>query len=325
MKANLQIKSKHSLDTLEQTRNLFHSKSHEKQYYKAIRKAKTMEKIYSILDAFPDNLQVHKKYWPTYHCNHVIIQEGRKFSSTYCKKIWCTNCCRIRTAELTNAYKQPLLDLGQLYFVTLTIPNVSGSNLKKTIVTMQKAFSKIVNSMQKKKYNIKLNGVRKIETTYNQESNTYHPHFHIIQADLDCAKTLQNLWLKQFPQATNKAQNITSINQDEQSFIELFKYATKETTKEGKQYAPSVLHTIYSAMEGKRLIQKFGTFKKIPTPKQMEISKDEFNHIPEQNEIWMDNKKMDYDTSDGQLLLNTLEIKNKIETQKLITLTTQLN
>ena len=78
-------------------------------------------------------------------------------------------------------------------------------------------------------------------------------------------------------------------------------------------------------MEGKRLIQKFGTFKKIPTPKQMEISKDEFNHIPEQNEIWMDNKKMDYDTSDGQLLLNTLEIKNKIETQKLITLTTQLN
>ena len=75
-------------------------------------------------------------------------------------------------------------------------------------------------------------------------------------------------------------------------------------------------------MEGKRLIQQFGTFKKIPTPKQMEISQDEFNHIPEQDEIWIENNKMDYDTNDGQLLLNTLEIKNKIETQKLISLKT---
>lgn len=325
MKTNLEISNKlpkHSLDTLGQTRNLFHSKSHEKQYYKAIRKHKTMEKIYSILDAYPDNLQIHKKYWKTYHCNHIILQQGKKFSSTYCKKIWCTNCCRIRTAELTNAYKQPLLNLGQLYFVTLTIPNVSGNQLEKTISTMQKAFSRIVNSMQKKKYNVKLNGVRKIETTHNEITNTFHPHFHIIQPDLKCAKILQQLWLKQFPQATHKAQDVTSINQDEQSFIELFKYATKETNAKGQQYSPEALHTIYSAMEGKRLIQKFGTFKKIPTPKQMEISKDEFNHIPEQDEIWIENNKMDYDTNDGQLLLNTLEIKNKIETQKLISLKT---
>ena len=187
---------------------------------------------------------------------------------------------------------------------------------------MQKAFSRIVNSMQKKKYNVKLNGVRKIETTHNEITNTFHPHFHIIQPDLNCAKILQQLWLKQFPQATHKAQDITSINQDEQSFIELFKYATKETNAKGQQYSPEALHTIYSAMEGKRLIQKFGTFKKIPTPKQMEISKDEFNHIPEQDEIWKENNKMDYDTHDGQLLLNTLEIKNKIDTQKLISLKT---
>jgi hypothetical protein len=54
----------------------------------------------------------------------------------------------------------------------------------------------------------------------------------------------------------------------------------------------------------------------------MEISKDEFNHIPEQDEIWKENNKMDYDTHDGQLLLNTLEIKNRIDTQKLISLKT---
>jgi len=325
MKTNLEISTKlpkHSLDTLGQTRNLFYSKSHEKQYYKAIRKHKTMDKIYSILDAYPDNSQIHKKYWSTYHCNHIILQQGKKFTSTYCKKIWCTNCCRIRTAELTNAYKQPLLDLGQLYFVTLTIPNVSSKQLKNSIVTMQKSFSRIVNSMQKKKYNVKLNGVRKIETTHNEITNTFHPHFHIIQPDLNCAKILQKLWLKQFPQATHKAQDITPVSQDEQKFIELFKYATKETNAKGQQYSPEALHTIYSAMEGIRLIQKFGTFKKIPTPKQMEISKDEFNHIPEQDEIWKENNKMDYDTHDGQLLLNTLEIKNRIDTQKLISLKT---
>ena len=239
MKTNLEISTKlpkHSLDTLELTLDFFQNKSHEKQYYKAIRKFKTSSKILSIIDSIPNDTQAQKRYWKTYQCNSVLLQDGNKFTGSLCRKRFCAECCRIKTAELTNAYKQPILDLGQLYFVTLTTPNVTGSNLKKEIQKMIKAFQLIKNNIRKT-YKIKLNGMRKIEITYNQDSNTYHPHLHLIQDNLEASNLIQALWLKQFKKASIKGQDIRSIDtSNENAFIELFKYATKETTKDGKQY-----------------------------------------------------------------------------------------
>ena len=323
MKANLQIKPKHSLDTLELTLDYFKDKTHEKQYYKAIRKFKTSTKILSIIDSIPNEPQAQKRYWKTYHCNSVLLQDNHTFKGSLCRKRFCTECCRIKTAELTNAYKQPILDLGKLYFVTLTTPNVSGSNLKKELQKMIKAFQLIKNNIRKT-YNIKLNGMRKIETTYNENSNTYHPHFHLIQDNLQASELILSLWLKQFPQATHKAQDIRKIDtSNDNSFIELFKYATKETTKDGKQYTGDVLHTNYEAIKGKRIYQTYGTIKKVKAPVEALTEPMQLEYIKPQMEIWYyENNLVDWITSNNELMINTLEIKNKIDTQKLISLKT---
>lgn len=301
------------LDTLEITSDFVLSESLEKQYHKAIRKFKTNQKVISIIDTLKDENQ-KKKYWLTYHCNHVLFQQGEIFKGSLCRKRWCTQCNRIKAFEMTNAYKEPLTNLGQLYFVTLTRPNVKGRQLKSEVKKLIKAFQKIKDNLRKN-YDIKLSGMRKLEVTYNEQTDTYHPHFHFIQSNLVHSDKLQELWLKQFPNANVKGQDIRTIDtNNEKSFIELFKYATKETTKEGKQYTGEVLHTIYSALEGQRIFQTYGSIKKVKEPKEAKDETNNFAWIEPKEEIWVyDHEQKDWLTANYNKLVNTLELQKIIE------------
>ena len=311
-------KSKHSLDTLEVTLDYFQNKNHAKQYYKAIRKFKTSSKILSIVDSLEDKSQA-KTYWKTYHCNDVLLQDNHTFKGSLCRKRFCTECNRIKTAELTNGYKEPMLNLGKLYFVTLTTPNVNGSNLKKEIQRMIKAFQLIKNNLRKT-YKIKINGIRKIEITYNQESNSYHPHFHLIQDNLNASNLIQALWIKQFPKASIKAQDIREINTtDESAFIELFKYATKETNSKGVIYSGEVLHTIYNSIQGLRIYQTYGSIKKVKKPIEEKLTEIEIDFVEPKQDIWIfEQDQKDWINTEYEPLVNTLEIEQLIETKKLI-------
>jgi plasmid rolling circle replication initiator protein Rep len=314
--------STHSLDTLEVTLDYFQNKTHAKQYYKAIRKFKTSSKILSIVDTLKDE-QATKTYWKSYHCNSVLLQDNHTFKGSLCRKRFCTECNRIKTAELTNGYKQPMLELGKLYFITLTTPNVKGSELKKEIQKMIKAFQLIKNNIRKT-YEIKINGIRKIEITYNQESNTYHPHFHLIQDNLEASNLIQSLWIKQFPKASIKAQDIREINStDESAFIELFKYATKETNSKGAIYSGEVLHTIYSSIQGIRIYQTYGSIKKVKQPKEAKLTDIELDFIEPKQDIWIfEHEQKDWINAEYIPLVNTLEIERTLQTKKLISLKT---
>ena len=325
MKDKVKIFSKqstHSLDTLEVTLDYFKDKTHAKQYYKAIRKFKTSSKILSIVDTLKDEGQA-KTYWKSYHCNSVLLQDNYTFKGSLCRKRFCTECNRIKTAELTNGYKQPMLELGKLYFITLTTPNVKGSELKKEIQKMIKAFQLIKNNIRKT-YKIKINGIRKIEITYNQESNTYHPHFHLIQDNLNASNLIQALWIKQFPKASIKAQDIREINStDESAFIELFKYATKETNSKGAIYSGEVLHTIYSSIQGIRIYQTYGSIKKVKAPIEAKQNDIELDFIEPKQDIWIfEQDKKDWINAEYLPLVNTLEIERTLQTKKLISLKT---
>jgi plasmid rolling circle replication initiator protein Rep len=306
---------KHSyfLDTLVLTSDYNSKKSLETQYYKALRKYKTNQKVISIIDTL-QSAEQKKKYWRTWHCNEVILQNGSVFRGSLCRKMWCTHCNRIKAYELTEAYKEPLRSLGQLYFVTLTRPNVKGRQLKSEVQKLIKAFQKIKDNLRKN-YKVKLCGMRKLEVTYNEETDTYHPHFHFIQSNLHHSELLQELWLKQFTNASIKAQDISYVDaENEKSFIELFKYATKETTKEGKQYTGEVLHTIYSALEGQRKIQTYGSIKKVKAPKEAKDETNNFSWIEPNEEIWIyDNEQKDWLTASNEKLINTLEIEKNIK------------
>jgi len=68
----------------------------------------------------------------------------------------------------------------QFIFVTLTAPNVKAGDLKCEIAKFNKAFK----NLTKRKEIAKINHgyIRKLEITYNENRDDYHPHLHIIFA-----------------------------------------------------------------------------------------------------------------------------------------------
>lgn len=297
------------LDTLETTSDCFASKSHETQYRSALRKGKTNLKLALLIDATDDKTW-KDRYWDTWHCRRVILQEGNKLKSSLCRRRWCQTCSRIKTAELLHAYKQPLLDLGTLYFVTLTAPTVCERELKSVIKKRIKAFQRIKDNMRKN-YGMKINGMRKLEVTHT--NGKYHPHFHLIIEGKQEAELLLQLWLAQFPSANKHAQNITAIQTaNEKSFIELFKYASKDAVKDKSSAHAS--HIIYMALYTIRTVQTFGKLRKIKEPIEAKEDVALIDYRQTTSDIWVyEDSCIDYVNASNELLIGTLDIMQRIK------------
>lgn len=298
------------LDTLETTSDFFLSKSHQTQYRSALRKYSTNTKLTLLIDATPDKTW-KDRYWDTWHCKRVLLQQGKTYKSKLCRRRWCQTCNRIKTAEMTIGYKQPLLDLGALYFVTLTAPTVNERELRSVVKKRIKAFQRIKDNMRKN-YGMKLNGMRKLEVTYTK--GKYHAHFHFIQQGKEEAQTLLKLWLEQFPSANKHAQNITRIA-DENSFIELFKYSQKDIVKD--HTSAYATHVIYEAIQGLRTIQAYGKLRKVKAPEEAIEEVGVIDYAPITSDIWVyEDSCIDYVNASNELLINTLDIKRKINSFK---------
>ena len=62
--------------------------------------------------------------------------------------------------------------------LTLTVPNCSEENLGKVVSEMSKAYHRMFLRTPIKKA---VRGwFRALEVTYNEEQNTYHPHYHVL-------------------------------------------------------------------------------------------------------------------------------------------------
>lgn len=279
-----------NLDTLETTWLKSKVSLTKSAYYKH----KTNDKIQLLVDATKD-VKWKSRYWNTWHCKNVLLQNNGTISGKLCRNKWCRNCNRIKTAEMTNGYKQPLQDLGSLHFITLTAPTCFKHELKEEINKRIKAFTLCKNNLRKN-HSMKINGLRKLEVTAT--NSKFHPHFHIILSGKDESEALVKEWLKRFPKASGKAQNIKSVTANENSFIEIFKYATKDiTTDKGSAEQE---HSIYEAMFGVRSIQTFGTIRKIKIPIEDKVETITFeeNYYNGEAEIWLySQSKMDWISS----------------------------
>ena len=196
-----------------------------------------------------------------FDCGGLIIQEGQKLTSKYCNARWCNTCNRIRTAKLLNGYQKPLQAFAEPYFVTLTIPNVSEFDLKDAIKSMLRSFQLIVRSRRRL---TPINGIRKLECTINAETDTYHPHFHVLVDGEENAKYLISEWLKRYELAESWCQDMRLA--DKGSLSELFKYTTKivSKTKNGDfNIYIRKLDVIFNAMYKLRTFQSFGSVRMI--------------------------------------------------------------
>lgn len=297
------------LDTLEVTAEIFQDKSHESLYRSAIRKHSTISKLKGILDV--TDRKYHKQYWKAYHCNSTLFQDGTKLIGSLCRKRWCAQCNRIKTAEMINGYQAPLKELetiDTLYFVTLTAPTVEERQLKSEIVKRYQSFKKVKDRLRKQ--GITINGIRKTEVTFSK--GKYHPHFHLLIQGKSNAEMFLRFWLEEFPKANIKAQHITPIKANSEDLVEVFKYAVKDIIKdETTAYAS---HIIFQALSGKRVFQSFGKIRKVKEPKEEKTEIEQCTFLKPNLDIWYYvEKEIDYSNAIGNRLIDTNEIQAKID------------
>jgi len=207
-----------------------------------------------------------KSYWNTFHCCGVLEQKNEKLTGKYCGNRWCLTCNRVRTAKMINGYSQSINEMQRPYFVTLTVPNVKGKALRETIQEMTMA----VRTIKKKLFrmNVDITGIRKLECTFNDIRNDFHPHFHFLISGRIPAMLLVNAWLKEFSNADRKGQDYKRA--DGKAVKELFKYFTKLVVKTydkksgqavRKKVQVNALDTIFNAIKGMRVYQPMGIVK----------------------------------------------------------------
>jgi plasmid rolling circle replication initiator protein Rep len=295
-----------SLDKLEQLRNDT-NKTTVETYNKRAKSKYIQEPIINALIKL--NSPLKDAYINTLKCSTYIKQDGNKLTSKYCKNRWCLVCNRIQTGKLINGYNTTVSNWAEPYFLTLTIPNVAAEEIENTIKTINHTWRKILNNNSKQK-NRPLNGIKKIEITYNSRLNNYHPHLHILTENFYIAEILLFDWLKHFSTAKPEAQDLRPATSPK----ELFKYVTKLTAKAGNTYYkngikakqafyPVALDNIFCALKGVRTIQPFGNVK-IVNYEVEDLKSETLENIENKEDIFIFDKDNFYSILTGEALTN---------------------
>lgn len=132
-----------------------------------------------------------KKYYRVVDCSTFLEFVVTKSSSL---KLLKANFCKVRLCPMC-AWRRSLKIFGQVskvmdlveknynykyLFLTLTVKNCYGEDLKDTLDLMTYSFNKL---SERKAFKQAVKGYfRSLEITYNKKDNTYHPHFHLILA-----------------------------------------------------------------------------------------------------------------------------------------------
>lgn len=243
--------------------------------------------------------------WDKYELNKIL---DLKKVNRCMNNRFCPNCKKLDLAGTIHNFKNPfsqlLCDGYNPYLLTLTVPNCTGGELRDTIDNMNKAFRKFFNS-----FNYPLTGVttkgfserlisfdaalKVLEITYNEKTNLFHPHFHIMIFSKDYPEELfkkcipgawsnkkncqlynshmdmhiMKVWKMCYDKIRMSAKNYSLMSDnwfdnymcdikemDQKGIYEVLKYTFKDS--DIKNYY--VFKTLVSALENKRIRQGYG-------------------------------------------------------------------
>lgn len=168
-------------------------------------------------------------------------------------------------------------------FITLTAPNCYTRQLRAQLKALSGAWNRLTNRKVIKD-NI-LGWARSVEITYNEKTDTAHPHYHIIAVARDngAFKELVNVWLEvNRLGAVSAAQNykvieadknieMTQINDDDMmnAVLETFKYAVK--SKDLDDMPLSSFRAFIENVNGMRMTSFGGILKTIKNELKLEF------------------------------------------------------
>lgn len=198
---------------------------------------------------------LEKSYRNTVYCSATLSQENGKIVGSYCGNRWCMVCNRIRTARAIRRYMPIVESWPDKYLVTLTLKNVSASELPKRLDLMVKTFQATKLAMRRTDRR-KLVALRKLECTYNAHTDEYHPHFHVVVAGADAARLLVLRWLERHPEEADiKGQDVRPC--DNGTLREMVKYFTKLVAKT-RMVSINALDVTFQSIKGHRVYQPVG-------------------------------------------------------------------
>lgn len=204
------------------------------------------------------------------------MENKKQHKGNSCKNRFCPICAwkKAKKDALSLSVMMAYLKLEEkkeFIFLTLTAPNVSAEELDDEIRHYNQSFQRL---MQRKEVRQIVKGyVRKLEITYNEKRNDYHPHFHVLISvnksyftDKDYYIS-RNRWLNLWQQVT-KNPLITQVdvrrvrNSKNDKVYEIAKYSAKDSDYLINQ---EVFEVFYKALKGKRLLVYSGLFKEAMT------------------------------------------------------------
>uniref|UniRef100_UPI003F691352 protein rep n=1 Tax=Streptococcus pluranimalium TaxID=82348 RepID=UPI003F691352 len=123
-------------------------------------------------------------------CGEVLkfiqLEDGslKLYQAYFCKNKLCPMCNWRRSMKYSyqssrivdEAIKQE--PKARFLFLTLTVRNVKGEDLNKTLTSLTQSFDRLFRRAKVKK-NL-LGYLRSIEVTHNEKEKTYHPHIHVL-------------------------------------------------------------------------------------------------------------------------------------------------
>jgi plasmid rolling circle replication initiator protein Rep len=223
------------------------------------------------------------------------------FQAWFCKVRLCPMCNWRRSLKIAFHNKTIVEEANRRekvrwLFLTLTVRNCEGSELKNTIDDMMKSWNRF---MGYKKIKVAVKGYfRALEVTKNRDSSsewngTYHPHFHVLLAvkpsyftrdyikheewvafwkkamklDYEPLVNIQKVKPKKELNLENIEHQVKSAMQEQKAILEVSKYPVKDTdvlpsnklTEDGIQ----TVGTLDDALSYKRLIAYGGLLKDI--------------------------------------------------------------
>lgn len=257
---------------------------------RAKRKGQTNRITELLLEVEGSSSTLGRYYARAFSCARVVHEKDGKRTATYCNSRHCLVCNSIRTAKLIQAYGPAIEDFKDPQFVTLTVPNpYTYSDLTATIEAMKRAFSDIAKGLRVRNERGKgdrLHGVRRLEVTY--KGNGYHPHFHAIVEGEEVAQRIKEEWLRKFPDADEKAQDIRPATEGSEK--ELFKYNAKATESDTQEMDPVRLNAVLHALYSRRTVEAYGSLRGIQVSEDVdEVQAEEDETIPENTDrmfVW---------------------------------------
>lgn len=199
------------------------------------------------------------------------LEKKKVNKSNFCKNRFCPLCAwrkaKKDSLKISILLKYIQEELGyEFIFLTLTAPNVKGSDLSGEIKRYNENFKKL--TKRKEVLKITKGYVRKLEVTYNAERDDYHPHFHVmIAVNKSYFNSRDYIKVKQWLELWKECMNDSSITQvdvrkmntgDSNAIAEIAKYGAKDVDYMVSQ---EVFDVFYKALKGKQLLTYSGVFK----------------------------------------------------------------